>query len=131
MARQPGTAARNKAFLQKRLKDMYGDDFEPVMKMAENAVFLQSVAKRFQDEIVDSIKAGALVDSALDQATESTNTAIAAWDRIAKYTTPQLKQIEIHGDVDATIHKPMQDVLDRIEELTGNGTDRSAEGSVS
>lgn len=75
--RGPG---RNKKFLMNRLQDMYGDDFHPIMRMAENAVELQEAAQREGDPA--SLKA-----------------AIDGWDRIAKYVEPQLKAVDITGDV--------------------------------
>jgi len=76
--RGPG---RNKKFLMSRLQDMYGEDFHPIMRMAENAVKLQKAAQREDDPA--SLKA-----------------AIDGWDRIAKYVEPQLKAVDITGDVE-------------------------------
>ena len=39
MARPKGALGKNKAFLLNRLQSMYGKDFDPVMKMAEQAAF--------------------------------------------------------------------------------------------
>ena len=44
MARPKGALGKNKAFLLNRLKDMYGKDFDPVMKMAEQAATLDQLA---------------------------------------------------------------------------------------
>ena len=70
---------RNKAFLLKRLQDMYGEDFHPIMKMAENAVTLQMIANDERD--VNALKA-----------------ALDGWDKVAHYTEPKLKAIEITGE---------------------------------
>ena len=48
---------------------MYGQDFHPIMKMAENAVRLHDIASR--NDTIDDLKR-----------------SIDAWDRIAKYTDP-------------------------------------------
>ena len=77
MARPAGASNKNKAFLMDRLRDMYGEDFHPIMRMAENAVTLH------------------------DQARGTMNTAdlklsIDAWDRIAQYTEPKLKASEVN-----------------------------------
>ena len=53
MARRAGIPEKNKAFLNNRLKAMYGDDFEPVMKMAQNAVVLQEITDRHIEELKD------------------------------------------------------------------------------
>ena len=41
-----GSCNKIKKFLLNRLQDMYGDDFHPIMKMAENAVRLHKIASR-------------------------------------------------------------------------------------
>jgi len=81
MARPEGSSNKNKAFLMNRLQAMYGEDFHPIMNMAENAVKLQKAA---------------------DEAPEANNfkAAIDGWDKIAQYVEPKLKAIEISGDPD-------------------------------
>ena len=54
---------------------MYGKDFHPIMKMAENAVRLHDIASR--NNTIDDLKR-----------------SIDAWDRIAKYTEPKLKVMD-------------------------------------
>jgi len=94
--RPSGSGNKNSKFLLNRLKAQYGDDFDPVMAMAQNAVRVQGIAdqcfkddrKVFEESEIDGkVK---LVDKII-----TANNAIAAWDRIAKYTTPQLKSIEL------------------------------------
>lgn len=77
MARPLGASNRNKAFLLDRLKDMYGDDFHPIMRMAENAVTLHDQARGTMD-------------------TADLKLSIDAWDRIAQYTEPKLKASEVN-----------------------------------
>lgn len=72
---------RNKAFLMKRLEDMYGEDFHPIMNMAAIAVQLQEVATAEPE--------AANLKAALD-----------GWDKIGQYVQPKLKAIEISGDPD-------------------------------
>ncbi len=81
MSGKKGMINRNKQFLLNRLHDMYGDDFEPVIRMAENAVFIQRQADEAQE-------------STADEAIALTKEAITAWDKIARYVTPQLKATE-------------------------------------
>lgn len=81
MPRTAGAIGKNKSFLMKRLQEMYGDDFHPIMKMAENAVKLQKIA---DDDDPDVLKYKAAIDS---------------WDKIAQYTEPKLKAIEISGEI--------------------------------
>ena len=75
MPSRKGSPNRNKAFLLNRLQDMYGGDFHPIMRMAEQAVRLHGIAET--GETAD-IKAN-----------------IDAWDKIAAYTEPKLKATEV------------------------------------
>jgi len=67
---------RNEKFLLNRLKVMYGDDFDPIIRMAENADRLQKIA----DQNVDDASAQVDVNK--------------EWERMAQFTTPKLKSIE-------------------------------------
>ena len=75
MNSRKGIPNRNKRFLLNRLQDMYGDDFHPIMRMAEQAVRLH--------------------DRAEDGDTADIKASIDAWDKIAAYTEPKLKATEI------------------------------------
>jgi hypothetical protein len=55
---------------------MYGEDFHPIMRMAENAVALHEQARGTLD-------------------TNDLKASIDAWDKIAAYTEPKLKASEI------------------------------------
>lgn len=87
MPSRAGSPNRNKAFLLNRLQDMYGDDFHPIMRMAENAVVLHEQAK-------SSMEPGDL------------RLSIDAWDKIAQYTEPKLKATEIDLTGDITVEHP-------------------------
>ena len=68
-----------------RLKDMYGKDFDPVMKMAEQAATLDQLA---------------LEDPSVTNQKES----IHAWGKIAEFVTPKLKATEVTtGDSGLTV----------------------------
>jgi hypothetical protein len=54
---------------------MYGDDFHPIMRMAEQAVRLH--------------------EKAVDGETNDIRASIDAWDKIAAYTEPKLKATEV------------------------------------
>jgi len=85
MARTKGALGKNKAFLLNRLKDMYGKDFDPVMKMAEQAATLDQLA---------------LEDPSVTNQKES----IHAWGKIAEFVTPKLKATEVTtGDSGLTV----------------------------
>ena len=72
---------KNKKFLLKRLQDMYGDQFHPIIRMAERANQLDEIATTEPDAI--TLKA-----------------SIDAWDKIANYTEPKLKAIDVSSSDD-------------------------------
>lgn len=74
-----GKSNRNKKFLLNRLQDMYGEEFNPVLRMAEQADRLHKIAEKTAD--VSTIKS-----------------SIEAWDKIAVYVEPKLKSIEINSE---------------------------------
>ncbi len=85
MARPKGALGKNKAFLLNRLQSMYGKDFDPVMKMAEQAATLDQLA---------------LEEPSVTNQKES----IHAWGKIAEFVTPKLKATEITtGDSGLTV----------------------------
>ena len=71
-----GSTNKNKRFLLNRLQDMYGDDFNPILRMAENATTLHGIAA--ESRSVSDLKL-----------------SIDAWDKIAQYTEPKLKAIDV------------------------------------
>lgn len=78
MPSRAGSPNKNKSFLLKRLQDMYGEDFHPIMRMAENAVKLQAAAD--VEPLPVNFKA-----------------AIDGWEKVAQYVEPKLKAIELTG----------------------------------
>ena len=67
-----------------RLQDMYGDDFHPILKMSENAVRMQDLIKDIPPEEINQMFIG--LKSAVD-----------AWEKVAQYTEPKLKAVEVTG----------------------------------
>ena len=80
-----GSPNKNKQFLLNRLQDMYGKDFHPIMKMAENAMTLHELASK-------------------TNATHELSRSIDAWDRIAKYTEPKLKALDCYQEEDRVVN---------------------------
>ena len=80
-----GSPNKNKKFLLARLQDMYGKQFHPIMKMAEAASKLDYIAEQEGD--VAALTA-----------------ALNGWGKIAEYTEPKLKAVEVRAD-DSTIVK--------------------------
>jgi hypothetical protein len=66
---------------------MYGDQFHPIMRMAEQAAKLHNLASISEER--DDLKS-----------------SIDAWDKIAQYTEPKLKATEIDLLADVTVDHP-------------------------
>ena len=86
-----GSPNKNKRFLLNRLQDIYGDDFHPILKMAENATTLHRIAA----------ESSSVTDLKL---------SIDAWDKIARYTEPMLKTVDI-GLVNNGSNAPTEIIL--------------------
>ena len=82
--RPPGVPNKNKKFLLARLQDMYGESFHPIMKMAEAASKLDYIAEQEGD-------------------VAALNASVNAWGKVAEYTEPKLKAVEIRADSSAIV----------------------------
>ena len=128
MPTRKGVPNRNKQFLLNRLQDMYGDDFDPVMRMAENAFKLQNWADEINDNIQsardgnDGDATASDITSMIANQGKALTTALDAWGKIAEYTTPKRKAIEISGELDVAVSH--EDALDELDpEGEANQTD--------
>tara|TARA_R110000851_G_scaffold107722_2_gene228194 strand:+ start:1434 stop:1796 length:363 start_codon:yes stop_codon:yes gene_type:complete len=93
--RPQGSINKNAQFLLSRLQDMYGDEFHPIMKMAENANRLQNIVDDIQpDDDTDDLK-----DKDIDRLFFGIKLAGDAWEKVAKYVQPQLKAIDHSGNI--------------------------------
>ena len=88
MARPKGSPNKSKRSLLARLKEEYGDDFHPIMKLARNCVYLQEAADKEKDAEKREMKVKA---------------ANAEWARMAEYTEPKLKSADINVNTDVTV----------------------------
>jgi len=79
---------------------MYGEDFHPIIKIAENCVELQERVEAIEipelpeEPTVEEIEATAI---ARDGKVNAIKVANNEWSRIAEYTEPKLKATEISG----------------------------------
>ncbi len=97
MPSRKGAPNRNKQFLLKRLKEMYGDDFDPIIRMAESAIKMQAIANLVEEDDNASLP---------DKFSAHKETQIA-WGRVADWTEPKLKPIEVDPqDFDDDGYKP-------------------------
>jgi|TARA_B110000211_G_C13892788_1_gene470331 hypothetical protein len=97
-----GSPNKNKKFLLARLQDMYGEQFHPIMKMAEAASKLDYIAEQEGD--VAALTA-----------------ALNGWGKIAEYTEPKLKAVEVRAD-DSTIV--------RVSRRRFDGTTDAVDGDI-
>ena len=96
---------KNSRFLLTRLQDIYGDDFHPIMKMAENCATIQDIADSSKDEMVidevEAIEGGEGEDIGVDVISRVISLAKLAnenWEKLAPYIAPKLKATEITGE---------------------------------
>ena len=101
MASRAGSPNRSKHSLLARLKEQYGKDFDPVMRMAKNAHEIE-----------------VLLGANPDPTPDDHVVAINAWDKIAKYTTPQLKAVEVSGTLGVR-EITQEEWLDTLEGIEG------------
>ena len=87
MPSRAGSPNKNKVFLLNRLQAMFGEEFHPIMRMAEQAAKLHNQA--IETNTANDLKA-----------------SIDAWDKIAQYTEPKLKAMEIDLLADVTVDHP-------------------------
>lgn len=96
--RPVGALDKNKAFLLNRLKDMYGDDFDPVMMAAKNAYEMQEMATvELTDDQIEEMSAKEYL-SVTDTTFMRKKECVAAWDKISSYVAPKLKAVELTGE---------------------------------
>lgn len=95
--RPAGSTNKNSVFLLKRMQDMLGEDFDPVVNMARNAAKLQAIADEvLEDEkVLTDAESGTLITYA-----ESLVNANKEWERIAPYVAAKLKAVEISQGTD-------------------------------
>jgi hypothetical protein len=103
MARTLGSKDKPKRALIMRLKQIYGDEFDVVLKMAENATNIQLIADSAMDVLHEIIKEPGDTDATervqiCRGASSSAVEAINAWDKVAVYVQPKLKQVELTGE---------------------------------
>ncbi len=95
---------KNSRFLLTRLQDIYGDDFHPIMKMAENCATIQDIADSCKDEmLIDEVVAVEGEDKEIDvdvisKVISLSKLANENWEKLAPYIAPKLKATEITGE---------------------------------
>lgn len=100
MASREGSPNKNKQFLLKRLQDMYGDDFHPIMTMAKNAFEFQQLVDVKDGE--PEFRGRDLIE------------ANKLWEGIAQYVEPKLKAIDMNHGIQEN-----NPITDLIKEISG------------
>ncbi len=97
--RPKNSISKNKQFLLDRLQKMYGEDFHPIMAMAKNAVVLQKIADDHSENTFVSTNGEVDLDiiNASVNVSTTAKAAIDAWDKVAAYTEPKIKSLELSG----------------------------------
>lgn len=126
MPPRTGSMNKNKERLFNALRKEYGDDFDPVMRMAQNAHLLQEIA----DDLCTNDKV--LIDGSTGESINKSQalvTAQSAWEKIAVYVQPKLKQVEINhtGGIDVKQYRGVSEVSERVAELIGSRADGDTE----
>lgn len=102
MPRTKGAPNKNKRGLLAQLKRQYGEDFHPIMKMAEQAAKLHQIAAESEDK--GDIKA-----------------SVDAWSKVAEYTEPKLKATEVDlTSSDGTMSPTVIELIPRLPNENGN-----------
>ena len=111
MPRPHNSKDKNRVFLNNRLKEMFGDDFEPIIQMSKAAMQMQELCDRKIE-----ISKGADGEVMEDEITPCLNMlaeTVKAWEKPAKFLTPQLKAVE--HDLGDGLKDDLNDLLDDIE----------------
>ena len=102
MPRYKNIPNKNKKFLINRLKDMYGEDFDPIIKASTHALKMEEIAS--SDEMAQEEP---------EKRLKAHKDCLDGWDKIAQYIEPKLKAVEV-------------DISGEIEVNDANDAERAA-----
>mgnify|MGYP006394611153 FL=1 len=107
--RAKGTPNKPKRALLVRLTEMYGEEFNPILQMAGNAVNVQMMT----NEAVADYRVKSNADEGKydeDEIKKAASKVVVLsresndlWDKIAQYVTPKLKAIEMDSTVSGEV----------------------------
>ena len=80
MAREYGSVNKNRAFLIKKLKEMFREDFDPILRASEQATRLHAMA-------MDSDDSKTVKDS------------VDSWLKIGEFVMPKMRAMEMTPSV--------------------------------
>jgi len=96
MTRTVGSTGRNKERLWKALRKEYGEDFDPIVEMSGNSMFLQGIANNAKAEYRERPELNELKDKAV----EAVQTANAQWKEVAPYLAAKYQTVTLEGPED-------------------------------
>jgi hypothetical protein len=81
---------------------MMGDDFEPMVKAAENAIRMQEIA---------------VSNTGGEEEFDQRKDCVTAWEKIGQYCSPKLKAIEVSGEVKSVISSVLESIQEENDGL--------------
>lgn len=131
-----GIPNKPKQVLLRRLKDAYGEQFNPIMRMAENAVKTETVSQEMYERFMAAKRAvedGNATDvdpqmyvAAAAHLGQALKNSIDAWDRVAKYTVPAIKAREVAPGEEDEVPEGQQ--LPHLIRLIGHVPEEAKDG---
>jgi len=82
-----GTPNRNRAFFLRQLREQFGEDFDPICKLAQANAELHKIAMKNRN-------------------TGELKMAVDGWDKLAQYLVPKLKAMEVDVTGEVGIELP-------------------------
>lgn len=97
MPRETGSVNKNRAFLIKKLKEMFGKDFDPIIRASEQATRLHAMAMDADDP-------------------KTVKDSIDSWLKIGEFVMPKMRAMEMSMD-DDTVEalKTISEKMDHAE----------------
>lgn len=114
MGDRTGSKNKNKAFLLKRLQDMYGPQFDPIMRAAALA---DNLHKQIEDseQIIESIQDPIERVKMTSARNSLMCDAIDKWCKIAEFTNGKISAITLSQDPENPIFNPIDSTMPHAE----------------
>lgn len=134
MSRTPGSIGKDKRLAIRKLKEIYGNDFDPLMMACESAmrihVDMTELYLADLDEVdpdgVDLLKPSEKLQFRKAR-TDLAKDSVSAWIACAQFTTPKLKPVEQVIDDDGTVRQLGDtEVVARVMVLLDKARERRA-----
>jgi len=115
MARPIGALDKNKVFLLNKLKDMYGEQFDPIMRAAALANRLDTLIQE-QDAIAAQLKDPSDKLEAEQKTVGLILQTIDKWLKVGEFTNGKVSAITLSQDPDNPLFEMSSD--ERVREIT-------------